>query len=88
MPEFAISDNNDWGFGLWPPDPWEALLHDTLAPPFNEPALAVEMPWMGGGNAGTPRMQESAERGEVRVGQGLVNRLQMAFPVSRGSSIS
>ena len=74
----------DWGFGLWPPDPWGSLLHDTLAPPFNEPAMTVEMPWSGGANPLTPRMQESAERGgELVLNQGLVIRLQMAFPVSR-----
>lgn len=93
-PDFVISDNPDWGFGLWPPDPWEALLHDTLAPPFGEPAGRVHLGWSGGLGSGTgsgmglgltPRMgmQESAERGgEGVVGQHLVDRLQRTYPVS------
>jgi len=87
LPDFVISENPSYGFGLWPPDPWEALLHDTLAPPFNEPGMSlsvsVDMGWNGGSNPLTPRILESAERGtEGGVSLGLVTRLGMAFPVS------
>lgn len=80
VPDLMGTNNNtDWGFGLWPPDPWESLLHDTLAPPFNEPVIQMDMPW----NILTPRLQESAERGGVSVAStALVARLQIAFPVS------
>ncbi|WWC88956.1 uncharacterized protein L201_003871 [Kwoniella dendrophila CBS 6074] len=30
---------SDLGFGLWAPEQWEALLHESLAPPFNEPII-------------------------------------------------
>nr|XP_019046728.1 hypothetical protein I302_05482 [Kwoniella bestiolae CBS 10118]OCF25658.1 hypothetical protein I302_05482 [Kwoniella bestiolae CBS 10118] len=32
-PEFGF------GFGLWAPEQWEALLHESLLPPFNEPII-------------------------------------------------
>nr|XP_018262672.1 uncharacterized protein I303_04151 [Kwoniella dejecticola CBS 10117]OBR84830.1 hypothetical protein I303_04151 [Kwoniella dejecticola CBS 10117] len=31
---------SDLGFGLWAPEQWEALLHESLAPPFNEPIIS------------------------------------------------
>lgn len=84
MPEFLIGDNNDWGFGLWPPDPWETLIQDPSVPLLSESALTVDGSWNGGGNAMSPRTFESAEReGEGGVNQGLVHRLQLAFPVCR-----
>lgn len=70
----------DWGFSLWAPEQWEALLHETLAPPFNEPM--VDMPW---DMPMLPRVQqqESAERGQDSVASAmLVTRLQRSFPVS------
>ncbi|WWD03172.1 hypothetical protein V865_001219 [Kwoniella europaea PYCC6329] len=33
VPEFGF------GFGLWAPEQWEALLHESLLPPFNEPII-------------------------------------------------
>lgn len=79
--DFSVEDiMGDWGFSLWAPEQWEALLHETLAPPFNEPM--VDMPW---DMPMLPRMQqqESAERGHDNVASVmLVARLQRSYPVS------
>ena len=81
LPDFEIStatNTQDWGLNLWQPDPWDALLHDTLAPPFNEPVLELDLPW----NVPTPRMQESAERGgESLASAALIAKLQLSIPV-------
>ncbi|ORX35551.1 hypothetical protein BD324DRAFT_657108 [Kockovaella imperatae] len=81
LPDFEVSTSSshpqDWGLNIWQPDPWDALLHDTLAPPFNEPALTLDLPW----NVSTPRMQESAERGgESLASAALIAKLQLAIP--------
>ncbi|ADV24181.1 hypothetical protein I305_05764 [Cryptococcus gattii E566] len=77
--DFSVEDiMGDWGFSLWAPEQWEALLHETLAPPFNEPM--VDMPW---DMPMLPRMQqqESAERGHDNVASAmLVARLQRSYP--------
>ncbi|OXC68279.1 hypothetical protein AYX13_03236 [Cryptococcus neoformans] len=77
--DFSVGDiMGDWGFSLWAPEQWEALLHETLAPPFNEPM--VDMPW---DMPMLPRVQqqESAERGQDSVASAmLVTRLQRSFP--------
>ena len=82
LPDFEMStttNSQDWGLNLWQPDPWDALLHDTLAPPFNEPVLELDLPW----NVPTPRMQESAERGgESLASAALIAKLQLSIPVS------
>jgi len=89
----------DFGFGLWPPDPWEALLQDTLAPSFWDESSVpdTQIPWSLAGLLGsTTRTQESAERrgsatAEVvapyggTVGQGLLQRLMASWPVSTWS---
>lgn len=87
----------DFGFGLWPPDPWEALLQDTLAPSFWDESSVpdTQIPWSLAGLLGsTTRTQESAERrGSAAaeaavapyggtVGQSLLQRLMTSWPVS------
>lgn len=58
----------DFGFGLWPPDPWEALLQDAMAPTFwNESAVAQETSF---DFASILQPQESAERGGGDGGSG------------------
>ena len=83
LPDFEVSPAQNWGLNPWQPDPWDALLHDTLAPPFNEPALTLDLPlpW----SVPTPtRMQESAERGnDMFASAGLLSKIQSAIPVSR-----
>lgn len=61
----------DFGFGLWPPDPWEALLHDNMAPTFWDETTVPEPSFDF--NAllhGATRPQESAERGGGHTGTG------------------
>lgn len=54
----------DFGFGLWPPDPWEALLQNTMAPNFwsepNVPETSFDFDSLL--QHGATRPQESAER--------------------------
>lgn len=77
---FVVDNSALWGFGQWPLESWEEMWNDVLAPPFGEPAQALNLPF----NISTPRMQESAERGgEVSLANAaLVVKLQRAFPVS------
>ena len=77
MPDFEVSTSQDWGFGLWQPDPWDALLQDTLAPPFNERVMPPDLSW----SIPTPRVQESAERNQSMTSAALVARIQVALPV-------
>lgn len=90
----AFEPQADFGFGLWPPDPWEAILQDTLAPAFWDESTASEpqIPWNLATLLGsTPRTQESAERGGNgatssprggAVGAALLQRVLAAWPVS------
>ncbi|WOO83376.1 Nicotinate catabolism cluster-specific transcription factor [Vanrija pseudolonga] len=95
MPELDVMANHnividpaDLGFGLWPPDPWEALLHDAFAPPLDDgPA---DVPWdlnaLLGPHGTQSRTQESAERGNApgpphaQVGTALLSRVLAAYP--------
>ncbi|WVN87696.1 uncharacterized protein L203_102884 [Cryptococcus depauperatus CBS 7841] len=75
---FIVSDfMGDWGFSLWAPEQWEALLHESLPPSFNETMvdMTLNMPMV-------PRLQqESAERGQDGVASAmLVARLQRSYP--------
>ncbi|RSH89100.1 hypothetical protein EHS25_002766 [Saitozyma podzolica] len=76
---FVVDNSALWGFGQWPLESWEEMWNDVLAPPFGEPAQALNLPF----NISTPRMQESAERGgEVSLANAaLVVKLQRAFPL-------
>lgn len=89
------SSGADFGFGLWPPDPWEVLLQDTIGPaPWDEthnanaaPAVPWDIDTLLGGS--TTRTQESAERGGNAVpprgggiGPRLLARLMVTWPVS------
>lgn len=68
------------GFSTWPPESWETLFNDTSLPGFVEnPNLGIDMPF----NSLTPRMQESAERGQLSLASAaLVVKLSNSFPVS------
>ncbi|CAK9785193.1 unnamed protein product [Cutaneotrichosporon oleaginosum] len=62
----------DFGFGLWPPDPWEALLQNTMAPTFwNEPSVTeTTFDFDSLLQHSATRPQESAERRGGGVGGG------------------
>jgi hypothetical protein len=92
----------DFGFGLWPPDPWEALLQNTMAPTFwNEPsAPETSFDFDSLLQQGATRPQESAERrgggsgsasgggtGDMLdVGDVLLGRLHHSYPPPNSSS--
>ncbi|WRT68113.1 uncharacterized protein IL334_005088 [Kwoniella shivajii] len=80
---------SDFGFGLWAPEQWEALLHESLAPPFNEPIISSST-WDLTSQQ-PPRLQpQSAERGQQMIFQSipqdyivteaLLSRLRTNFP--------
>ncbi|ODN72778.1 hypothetical protein L202_08213 [Cryptococcus amylolentus CBS 6039] len=67
----------DWGFSLWAPEQWEALLHESLAPT-NEPMM--DLPWDMPDMAHMPQ-QESSERGQDKMASAMVvSRLQRSYP--------
>ncbi|KLT43774.1 hypothetical protein CC85DRAFT_224843, partial [Cutaneotrichosporon oleaginosum] len=72
----------DFGFGLWPPDPWEALLQNTMAPTFwNEPSVTeTTFDFDSLLQHSATRPQESAERRGGGVGDALLERLNNSYP--------
>jgi len=76
------ADTNDFGlgFGIWPPDSWEALFEGEVQPPWLDPTtLTVDIPYQ----SITPRMQESSERNQVSLANAaLVVKIAADFPVS------
>ena len=68
------------GFSTWPPESWETLFNDPSIPPYTDNTnLGLDMPF----NSLTPRMQESAERGQLSLASAaLVVKLSNSFPVS------
>ncbi|WVQ77851.1 hypothetical protein IAR50_007548 [Cryptococcus sp. DSM 104548] len=76
--DFVVGEfMGDWGFSLWAPEQWEALLHESLAPPI-EPMM--ELPW-DTSNVSRMPLQTSAERGEDKMASAMVvSRLQRSYP--------
>jgi hypothetical protein len=75
-------DTTDFGlgFGVWPPENWEALFDGEVQPPWlDSSVLSVEIPYQ----TLTPRMQESSERHQVSLANAaLLVKIQTDFPVS------
>lgn len=78
--QLAVEGTN--GFATWPVDSWDALFTDQSLPnmaAYADTNLALDMPF----NSMTPRMQESAERGQLSLASAaLVVKLSNSFPVS------
>jgi hypothetical protein len=83
-------DQIDYGYGstsgLAPPESWEALFTNEPEPNWMDPQILSsdsQFPAL------TPRMQESAERGQISSASGgLILRLSVEFPVSVFSILS
>jgi len=75
-------DAIDFGLpsGLWPPESWEALFQNEVEPAWLDPqTLSSDLQFQ----SLTPRMQESAERGQISsASSALVLKLSLEFPVS------
>lgn len=69
------------GFSTWPSESWETLFNDPSLTAYPDNiSLALDMPF----NSLTPRMQESAERGQLSLASAaLVVKLSNSFPVSQ-----
>ncbi|OCF60817.1 hypothetical protein L486_00457 [Kwoniella mangroviensis CBS 10435] len=74
VPEFGF------GFGLWAPEQWEALLHESLLPPFNEPIIPNISFQPHPQLQLTPYAQDNEIKEDETVMETLLSRLQMSFP--------
>jgi hypothetical protein len=72
--------HNDLGFGLWPTESWEPVFQiSNMHSDWMDPQALLVPP-----QSSTPRMQESAERGQLNLATAaLVVKLERAFPVCR-----
>lgn len=72
----------DFGYGVGPPHPWEALLNDALAPVFwDERTIHDAQPWEQLLQQSNARLQESAERQLANdVNAPLLTRLMNQYP--------
>jgi hypothetical protein len=76
--DFDTTDSG-YGVGRWPAESWEQLFQNEIqSASMDQQLFMVDMPF----NSLTPRMQESAERGQLSLASAaLVVKLSIAFPV-------